>query len=183
MRTRLVAAALAAALSLSACSDAADTELSAVEVAAETGAEAPPRDAHLVDAGWPEVAAWIAREADDGRPTVVNLWASWCGPCRAEAPILRAAIDAHPEVAFLGVDHQDRREDGEAFLAEERLEFPTVFDLPGDVSRAIDARGMPTTAFFDHTGRLVAVHTGVLTEQLLAQRLADLEAAAAAARG
>lgn len=182
-RSRLAVAVLALTLAASACASGPDRDISAVEVAAETGAEPPPRDAYLVEAGWPEVAAWIAREAEDGRPTVVNLWASWCGPCRAEAPVLRAAIASHPDVAFLGVDHQDRREEGAAFLEEERLEFPTVHDLPGAVSTAIGGRGMPTTAFFDHTGRLVAVHTGVLTEQLLAQRLADLEAAAAAARG
>lgn len=172
----VVALAVALALLLAAC---ASDDTPDLDVSAAPTATAPPRDARLVDAGWPEVAAWIARENADGRPVVVNLFASWCAPCRAEAPLLRAAADAHPAVAFLGVDHQDRREEGERFLEEERLGFPTVWDWEGDVARAVGGRGMPTTAFFDHEGRLVFTYTGVLTEPLLAQRLADLEAAAA----
>jgi cytochrome c biogenesis protein CcmG/thiol:disulfide interchange protein DsbE len=179
---RLTAAvSVAALLALAGCTvDVADVDV--VAVAAEADAPAPARDARLVDTTWPEAAAWVAREAADGRPTVLNVFASWCGPCRAEAPILRAAHAAHQDVAFLGVDHQDVRSKGEAFLTDERLEFPTLYDVEGEVARALGSTGMPTTAFFDHTGRLVAVHVGVLTEQLLAQRLADLEAAAAAAR-
>ncbi len=177
MSLRVVAAAVVAALALSACGGADTPEVDAV---AEAGPTTPARDARLVDAAWPEAAAWIAREADAGRPTVVNIFAEWCGPCRAEAPVLRAAMAAHPDVAFLGVDHLDRREAGEAFLRAEELAFDaTLFDVAGDVAANVGARGMPTTAFFDHEGRLVHTYTGVLTEQLLAQRLADLEAAAA----
>lgn len=177
MKVRRATAALVVVLALSACASGADVP--ELDVAAEAAPTPPARDADLVDGAWPEAAAWIAREASEGRPTVVNIFASWCGPCRAEAPVLRAAIAAHPDVAFLGIDHLDRKDAGREFLDEERLEFDaTIFDVTGEVAINVGSRGMPTTAFFDHEGRLVATHTGVLTEQLLAQRLADLEAAA-----
>lgn len=146
-----------------------------VDAVAEAGPTAPARDADLADAAWPEAAAWIRREAEDDRPTVVNIFASWCGPCREEAPVLRRAIAAHPGVAFLGIDHIDRRGAGASFLAEEGLDFDaTLFDVAGDVAVSIGARGMPTTAFFDRDGRLVGLHTGPLTDDDLAARLRGL---------
>jgi thiol-disulfide isomerase/thioredoxin len=163
------AAALAAVL-LVACGGGPE-----VDAVAAAGPSAPPRDAELVDGGWPETAAWIAREAERDRPTVVNLFASWCGPCREEAPVLRAAMAEHDEVAWLGIDHLDRRQEGAAFLAEERLDFDaTIFDVTGDVAAGIGARGMPTTAVFDRDGGLVALHTGPVTEDDLERFLRDV---------
>lgn len=164
--------AVAAALLVNACGGAG-SELDVHEAAA---ASPPPVDAQLVDGGWPEVAAWVAREADAGRPTVVNLFASWCAPCRAEAPLLRTAIAANPDVAWLGVAHSDFRDNAAGFLEEERLDVASVLDLDGTVAAAVGSRGLPTTAFFDARGRLVYVHQGVLTEPVLAQRLGDLRA-------
>lgn len=145
-------------------------------VAREAAGDATPApDAHLAEGGWPEAAAWVAREAAAGRPTVVNLFASWCGPCRDEAPVLRRGIADHPEVAWLGIDHVDRRPEGAAFLAEEQLAFDaTLFDVAGDVAAGIGARGMPTTAFFDADGALVALHTGPLTDADLDEQLRRL---------
>lgn len=162
-------ASLTLAVLAAGCDRTADDRVDAV---AQAGPTAPDRDASLGDAGWPETAAWIRREAEAGRPTVVNLFASWCGPCREEAPVLRRAIAAHPDVAFLGVDHLDRRPAGEAFLEEEDLDFDaTLFDVTGDVAANIGARGMPTTAFFDATGRLVSLHTGPITDDVMTARL------------
>lgn len=175
---RLAALLAAAALVLAACGGPQVPDLA---VADAPSSPAPPWDAHLVEAGWPEMAAFIARENARGRPVVVNYFASWCAPCRAEAPLLRAVANENRDVAFLGVATRDRREDSAAFLDEEQLTFPTLWDWPGDLADVVEARGMPTTAFFDHEGQLVATHTGLLTEAMLAPRLADLEAAAAAA--
>ncbi len=133
-------------------------------------ASVPPRDAVLVDGGWEEAAAWIRRENADGRPVLMNILASWCAPCREELPVLLDAYDANPDIAFLGIDHLDRRDDAEAFIAEMDVRFPTLYDVGGDVAAAIEARGMPTTVIFDTDGRIVAHHRG----QLTASQLDDL---------
>jgi cytochrome c biogenesis protein CcmG, thiol:disulfide interchange protein DsbE len=126
-------------------------------------AEAPPRDAVLVEAEWPETAAWIRREAAADRPVLMNILASWCIPCERELPLLLDAAEDNPEIAFLGIDHQDQRESAEAFVEEQGITFPTLFDIGGDVAYSIEGRGMPTTAVFDRDGRMVAKHTGELT--------------------
>jgi len=131
----------------------------------------PAVDARLVPGGWPEAAAFIAREAEAGNPTLVNIFASWCGPCRAEMPMLLEARDANPDVTFLGIDHLDRLEDGEAFVEEFDIDFATIHDLDGDVAFAVGGRGMPTTVVFDRDGRLAGRVVGELTEVTLAQLL------------
>jgi thiol-disulfide isomerase/thioredoxin len=133
--------------------------------------EVPPADAELFPGGWPEAAAFIAREAEAGRPTLVNIFASWCVPCEREMPLLLQAADDNPDVAFLGIDHQDRLEDGAAFIAELGIDFPTLHDLDGDVAFAVGARGMPTTVVFDADGALAGRVVGELTEASLAQLL------------
>ncbi len=134
----------------------------------------PPVDARLVSGSWPEAAAFIAREARAGNPTLVNIFASWCGPCRAEMPLLLAARDANPDVTFLGIDHLDRREDGEAFVEELGIDFATIHDLDGDVAFAVGGRGMPTTVVFDRDGQLAGRVVGELTETSLAQLLDEV---------
>ncbi len=142
--------------------------------AVDPPAAVPPVDARLVPGGWPEAAAFIAREAEAGNPTLVNIFASWCGPCRAEMPMLLEARDEHPEVTFLGIDHLDRLEDGEAFVEELDIDFATIHDLDGDVAFAVGGRGMPTTVVFDRDGRLAGRVVGELTETSLAQLLDEV---------
>lgn len=128
---------------------------------------APDADARLATGGWPEAAAFVAREAEDGNPTLVNLFASWCGPCRAEMPMLLEARDANPDVTFLGIDHMDRMEDGEEFVEEFGIDFATIHDLDGDVAFNIGARVNPTTVVFDADGRLAGRVVGELTASSL----------------
>lgn len=147
-----------------------------VDVDDVAGGTPPPADAALAEVEWPDAAAWIAREAANDRPVVVKLFASWCAPCRAEAEVVLAAIPEHPGVTFLGIDHEDRLEAGEAFAEETGLDtIPTLFDPFGEVARAGGATGMPSTLFFDREGVLVDVHTGPLTTEELDERLDDLD--------
>jgi cytochrome c biogenesis protein CcmG, thiol:disulfide interchange protein DsbE len=134
---------------------------------ARAPAEVPPPDADLFPGGWDEAAAFIAREADEGRPTLVNIFASWCGPCEREMPMLIEAAGANPDIAFLGIDHLDRLEDGREFVDRMGIDFPTIHDLDGDVAAAVGARGMPTTVVFDADGVLVGRAVGELTDSSL----------------
>jgi thiol-disulfide isomerase/thioredoxin len=139
-------------------------------------AEPTPPDADLHPGGWEAAADWIAREADAGRPTLVNIFASWCGPCEREMPMLLEAAADNPDIAFLGIDHLDRLEDGREFVDRLGVDFPTIHDLDGDVAAAVGARGMPTTVGFDADGVLVARAVGELTEGSLERLLDELRA-------
>jgi thiol-disulfide isomerase/thioredoxin len=163
---RRLAAVCAVLLLAVACADGDTVDVTQVE-----DAQPPPRDAVLEDAEWPETAAWIRRETEEGRPVLMNILASWCEPCKRELPLLIDAAEDNPDIAFLGVDHQDQRESAEAFIEEYGVTFPTVFDIAGDVAYAIGGRGMPTTAMFDEDGVMVAMHTGELTASTLEELL------------
>lgn len=141
------------------------------ELVATADVDPPPRDAVLADGGWPEAAAWIARENADGRPVLVNVFASWCVPCRREIPLLLDAYDENPDVAFLGIDHLDQRDNAERFIDEMDIRFPTIYDVGGDFALTIGARGMPTTVVFDTSGVIVGHRTGELTRASLEELL------------
>lgn len=109
-----------------------------------------------------------------GRPVVVNVWASWCPPCRAEARLLeRTANEYEGRVQFLGVATRDREPDADAFIDRFDVSYPNLFDRDGSIRRFLGLRGLPTTYVFDGNGRLVAEVVGGVTEQSLAARLDD----------
>jgi cytochrome c biogenesis protein CcmG, thiol:disulfide interchange protein DsbE len=97
-----------------------------------------------------------------GYPIVVNVWASWCGPCRFEFPQLqRAAARYGREVAFLGVDNQDSDDAARTFLSEEPVPYPSYTDPNEDIAVSIGADlGLPDTAFYDRNGELVYLKQG-----------------------
>lgn len=132
-------------------------------------ATAPPSDARLADAGAAEAAAWILAEIErTERPVVVKFLASWCLPCIPEIPVLLDAAAAHPDVAFLGVHHQDPRPSAEAFVDEHGLAaIPTLLDADGETAWALQARGMPSVAFIDAQGNLLHTHTGPMKHDVL----------------
>ena len=110
-----------------------------------------------------------------GAPLVVNFWASWCGPCRREMPALVAAAERFDgQVQFVGVNHQDNREDAVDFAAAARLSYPSGSDPNGEVARRIGLRGMPTTLFVDAQGRILERRTGEMTEATLAKTIERL---------
>jgi cytochrome c biogenesis protein CcmG/thiol:disulfide interchange protein DsbE len=97
-----------------------------------------------------------------GYPIVVNKWASWCGPCRAEFPVFQqAAVQEAERVAFLGVDSTDNEADANTFLADFPLPYPSFKDPDLKVARVFNGVGaFPTTAFYDREGKLAYVHQG-----------------------
>jgi len=110
--------------------------------------------------------------AQHGTPVVVNVWASWCGPCRVEAPLLQRASERYGErVVFLGVDARDREADARGFLRRYAITYPNLVDDGDAITGLLGLRGFPTTYIFDRSGRVMASVVGGISEQVLASRL------------
>lgn len=117
------------------------------------------RMGELVPGGERALDAELARLR--GRPVVVNLWASWCAPCRQELPYFQAqAARLGKQVAFLGVNVQDGEAGARRLLASFPVPYPSVVDRNREVVRALRAQGLPATAFYDRRGRLEIVRQG-----------------------
>lgn len=112
-----------------------------------------------------------------GYPAVVNVWASWCGPCRVEFPhFQQAAATYGKRVAFLGIDKQDSDDAAETFLREEPVPYPSYTDPNEEIAESIDGnatRGLPTTAFYDGGGELAYLKLGPYDDE--AELKADIE--------
>ena len=109
------------------------------------------------------------------KPAVVNVWASWCIPCRSEAPLLNVAVEAHgDEIVFIGVDVQDSQTGAKRFLAEFGLDFEHFFDRDRSIPNHYATFGTPITLFFDADGQLVDTHQGVIDERGLALGIDEL---------
>jgi cytochrome c biogenesis protein CcmG/thiol:disulfide interchange protein DsbE len=92
-----------------------------------------------------------------GKVVVLNFWASWCVPCKSEAPRLEAAWRRYRAqgVVVVGVDAQDFSSDAKRFIRKYKLTYPTVHDGPGNVLPKYGVTGFPETYFVDRRGRLV----------------------------
>lgn len=167
---RLVSTGLAVVLvaMLAGCTEGRDVP--DVDVAAAASGAAVP-DGPLVDGGWPEVAAFVMANADEGRATVVNLFASWCAPCEEELPMLLERSAATPDVAWLGVASQDPRERAAPFVERLEVVWPSVLDRTATTHIELEGTAMPTTAFFDAQGQLQSVVVGILDAERLETEL------------
>ncbi len=114
-------------------------------------------------------------QAMAGQPVVINLWASWCGPCRAEMPVLAAAQQRERGIRFLFINQGESAASVRAYLQREGLALDGVWmDAGSRAGPAFGSRGLPTTLFFDARGRRVDAHFGVLTAASLQLRLQAL---------
>lgn len=111
-----------------------------------------------------------------GQPVVVNFWASWCAPCRAEMPELVEAYEQYKDqgLVVIGVNEQESEDKALQFMDEFGITFPVVLDSRGDLASLFTARGLPTTYFIDRDGNIAEQWQGILTADLLAERLAPL---------
>lgn len=105
-------------------------------------------------------------------PTVVNLWATWCPPCRREMPIMEKAQEKNPHITFAFVNQGEGRQRVRQYLRNENLQLENVLlDYFGNVAAAARSRLLPTTLFFNAEGVLVDSHVGALTAAALASEL------------
>jgi cytochrome c biogenesis protein CcmG, thiol:disulfide interchange protein DsbE len=114
-----------------------------------------------------------------GQPVLINLWASWCPPCRAEMPAMQRVYDEYREQGFeilaINTTYQDDAAAAQAFVEQLGLTFPILWDLDGSVSNQYQTRAMPTSFFVDAEGIIQEVVVGgPMSEALLRIRIEQL---------
>lgn len=110
-----------------------------------------------------------------GTPMLVNVWASWCVPCRAEAPQLaRASARYGSRIQFLGIDVLDNRSDARAFAEEYGWTYPSVFDATHAIPTSLGHTGQPVTLFYAADGTLLHAVDGQISAAALEQGIQDL---------
>jgi thiol-disulfide isomerase/thioredoxin len=115
---------------------------------------------------------WSSLEAR-GQVLVVNFWASWCGPCRAEQPGLSQVAHAYRDrgVRFIGVNIQDTKAAARSYVEEFHVRYPSLFDPPALTATRLQAVALPTTFILDRDGMVAFQLTGKTTPPILAARL------------
>lgn len=115
----------------------------------------------------------ISLSAYAGRPLVLNLWATWCPPCRREMPAFEQAQAAFPDVTFILINQGESVQQVKKFLETEGLNLANILlDPTSEATRTTRSRGLPTTLFFDAQGRMVDSHLGEITMPVLKNKLA-----------
>jgi cytochrome c biogenesis protein CcmG, thiol:disulfide interchange protein DsbE len=115
-----------------------------------------------------------------GQVVLVNVWATWCPPCRAEMPAIQAAYEQYRDQGFavLAVNMREQPEDVRAFMAERGLTFETPLDSDGLVSAAYQARVVPSSYFIDRRGVIRTVYRGPIPHSAIAGTVEQLLAEA-----
>ncbi len=113
----------------------------------------------------------------DGKPMVVNLWASWCPPCRREMPVLAAAQQRETGISFVFANQGENAATVQRYLSASRLDLANVLlDHDTRLGFVAGSGTLPLTLFYDASGRLVATHLGALSAASLASKLNPLRA-------
>ncbi len=106
-----------------------------------------------------------------GKPIVLNMWASWCSPCKQEMPFFEEAYKENEDIQFLMVNMTagDSKRDAKKFIEEERYSFPVFYDTDGMAASVYGASSLPMTIFIDENGNLVTYAVGALNKEKLQQ--------------
>lgn len=99
------------------------------------------------------------------KPTIINFWASWCGPCRAETPDLMRLYDKYDgklEILAVNVTVNDKEENAKKFVQFFGMKFPVLFDRRGEVANTYQVMAFPTNVFVDKEGTIVHIADGLL---------------------
>ena len=110
-----------------------------------------------------------------GQPIILNFWATWCGPCRAEMPSLQAAsVSLDGQAVILGVNVREQPSAVGPFLDQYGVTYPVVLDEGGRIQTLYRIRAFPTTYFIDEQGVITEIISGALNEPMLRIRVANL---------
>jgi len=110
-----------------------------------------------------------------GRPTLINLWATWCAPCREEMPLLAEAFRERGDtIRFLGVNTQDETGSAADFVTTMGVTYPQAVDSKGELLSRLGLPGLPITLAIDPTGRIIAKQIGQMSPDTLAALLQQL---------
>lgn len=116
---------------------------------------------------------WSLEELQ-GKPVIINFWASWCGPCRLEHPLLLQASRAREDVVFLGMLYSDTTENARRYLSRAGSAYPTLLDPDNHTAIDYGVAGVPETFFINRQGIIVHKHTGALTPRVMHEQLAEI---------
>ena len=112
-----------------------------------------------------------------GRVVVLNFWASWCQPCRAEAPMLESAQrELGSAGTVLGITYRDTSPDSLAFLRQYKLTYPNLRDVDGRLADSYGTKALPETFVIDRNSRIVQVSRGEVSQAFLARAIARAKA-------
>ncbi len=106
-----------------------------------------------------------------GKPIVLNMWASWCGPCQSEMPFFEEACKENDDIEFLMVNMTagDSKESADDFIKENGYTFPVFYDVTGEASYTYGASSLPMTFFIDKNGDMITYAVGAINSEQLKQ--------------
>jgi peroxiredoxin len=146
-------------------------ETTSLEPAAVVGHPAPDFALSTLDGE-------IIRLSDfKGKPVLINFWATWCSPCRAEFPdFQKASVDNADTLVIIGINNTstDQKDQVPAFVQEFGVTYPIVLDESGDTAKAYGIMGLPTSIFIDRNGNVNEIFTGPINKAYIEVKLSEL---------
>lgn len=138
------------------------TVATTLPASAEVGAPVEDFTVRLFEGGTFTLSGHIA---DDRRPVILNFWATWCIPCRAEMPALQAYAESHPELLILGIATESEESEAKEFAASVGAHYPLAIDHSGVIVNRFKVGALPTTVLISPQGTIAGTVFGELNSQ------------------
>jgi cytochrome c biogenesis protein CcmG/thiol:disulfide interchange protein DsbE len=110
-----------------------------------------------------------------GKPVVINFWATWCGPCKLEHPVLQYAAEKYKDrVIFLGIVFEDTEDNTRRFLRQNGATYPQLYDAKSTVAVDYGVSGVPETYFIDKSGTILGKYANPIDVRTMEERIKDI---------